>query len=73
MLFVPANGLGKLISLMVQWLEREVGRANYAWHSAGIGAARERVALYFRQPADVLAFQSAFPMLELADETLSNA
>jgi putative SOS response-associated peptidase YedK len=70
--FVSERGLGKLVDPMVRWLNTEIGRTNYAWHSGGSGAGRDRIALYFRQPADVMSFQRAFPMLELADGTVGN-
>jgi len=68
---VPPFGLGKLTWLMQGWLDKEVGRGDYAWHSASRNADRDRYALYFRHPDAAAAFCKAFPELEIADDTTS--
>lgn len=66
---VPPFGLGKLTWPMLEWLDGEVGRGDYAWHSAGRNVDRDRFAIHFRHPNPASAFVSAFPTLEIADDT----
>lgn len=68
---VPPFGLGKLTWPMNEWLDKEVGRGDYAWHSAGRNVDRDCYALYFRHPDKAAAFCAAFPTLEIADDTTS--
>ena len=52
------------------WLTREVGRGNYAQHSASMpGEGRHTTAFYFRDAETARAFVAAFPDLVLADGT----
>lgn len=70
---VPEGGLGKISEGMREWLKRELGPGNYAWHSAGMAAGRQASAVYFRSTADAERCIAAFPELELADGTASPA
>ena len=74
LILVPKEGFGLLLgsdlTTINSWLDREVGRGDYAHHSGGsFGGARERTAFYFRGPDDASRFLQAFPRLELADGT----
>lgn len=75
LILVPAVGFGRLLGAgsgtMDGWLDREVGRGDFACHSAGFGgvAGRDVIAVYFRHPAAAVRFLEAFPSLELADGT----
>jgi len=81
-LLVPREGFGMLYAPsnpdgIYAWLDRELGRGNYAWHSGGQagganGELRDRVAAYFRHPEDALSFLRAYPSLEIADGTVSS-
>ncbi|MTH57866.1 hypothetical protein GL300_01445 [Paracoccus litorisediminis] len=66
---VPLNGFGLQFDTVHLWLDRIIGRGNYAWHSGGVTAGRDCVVLYFRSTADADGFCSAFPELGLADGT----
>lgn len=68
---VPAMGLGVLTWPMQEWLDKEVGRGDYAWHSAGRIVDRDRYAIYFRHPDAAASFVAAFPQLEIADDTMA--
>ncbi|WP_229582707.1 SOS response-associated peptidase [Paracoccus sp. S-4012] len=68
-LHVPPHGLGRRSREIHVWLDRMLGRGEYACHGGGRGAGGDRLALYFRSPADADAFHIAFPDLELADGT----
>jgi hypothetical protein len=76
---VPENGFGQLIGsgpdTLNAWLDREVGRTEYAWHSGSAFATnvgrRDVSAFYFRHPEPAARFLAAFPELELADGTAS--
>lgn len=72
---VPDNGFGMLMGLGPEaintWLNREIGRGEYANHGVGRSiAGRDVVAFYFRSPDPAARFLSAFPQLALADGTL---
>lgn len=54
------------------WLDREIGRADYAQHPAD-GLGERTVAFYFRDAERAARFTEAFPDLELADGTASAA
>lgn len=75
LILVPGDGFGQLLGAgpgtLDGWLDREVGRGDYARHSAGVGsvAGRDVIAVYFRHPSAALRFLDAFPGLELADGT----
>lgn len=56
------------ISEALDWLERQCGTANYAWHSGKVRWPDSAVALYFRHPRAALAFAQAFPGFMLADD-----
>ncbi len=68
--YVPERGLGRLMTPIYDWLDQNVGRTSYAVHSGGSNAKGDRIAVYFRHPADAHAFVGAFPSLELADGTV---
>ena len=73
MVLVPSDGFGvQFHADFTTWLDREVGRADYAQHPAqGLG---ERVlAFYFRRPTPAARFLRTFPTLVLADGTASAA
>lgn len=80
-ILVPRDGFGALYDpsnadAIFAWLDRELGRGNYAWHSGGKfwgpnGEPRDRVAAYFRHPEDALSLLRAYPSLEIADGTVS--
>lgn len=66
---IPKFGLGQIDNALRDWLDREIGRGSYAWHSGGASGGSDRVAIYFRHPAPALALVIAFPDLEIADDT----
>lgn len=76
-ILVPEMGFGRLYGdhpdSIHAWLDREVGRADYAQHSGGRSGDRNRdqTAFYFRHPLAAARFLEAFPMLEIADGTAS--
>ncbi len=70
-IYVPKDGFGILLTPVLEWLDREVSRRSYAWHSGGLVMGRDVVALYLREPEHLVALLQAWPMLELADGTLS--
>ena len=74
LIYVPPNGYGRLIGsapdTINNWLDREIGRGEYAWHSGGSSGVRDVTALYFRDPRAAVRFLDAFPQLELADGTM---
>lgn len=65
---VPPDGLWRIDAQLRAWLDGELGRGRYAWHSAGLSRHRQATALYFRCVEDAQAFVGAFPDFELADE-----
>jgi hypothetical protein len=69
-IFVPHGGFGILMTPILEWLDREIGRRSYAWHSGGLVMGRDVVALYVREPEQLAAMLTAWPMLELADGTI---
>jgi len=68
---VPGDGFGAALAQMHDWLDREVGRGNYAHHPTQ-GFVMEAVAFYFRHPAAAHRFVREFD-LALADGTESIA
>ena len=64
---VPEAGYGRLIDKITDFLDREVGNGQWAWHNAGSLLCRDRSAFLFRHPAAALALLEAFPQLEMAD------
>lgn len=78
-ILVPLEGFGPLLGLSPDaihpWLDREIGRGNYAVHAGGRVAVqsglRDKTAFYFRHPDHAARFLAAFPQLELADGTTS--
>ena len=69
---VPGNGFSSFgpENDIWQWLRREIGGGNYAetGHRSMLGDA---VAFNFRAMEDAVAFLDQFPMLVLADDTMS--
>ena len=63
---VPAGGLGIELFRAHDWLRKEIGRGNYACHSAGHAAA-----FYFRSTEAARRFLAEFSIFELADGTRS--
>lgn len=77
-ILVPELGFGRLLGVgpdtIEAWLDQEVGRGDWAHHSAGQrSGGRDSIALYFRHPAPAARFLESFPELELADGTTSTA
>lgn len=78
-ILTPTNGFGSLMgegkNAIYAWLDREVGRGDYAIHGAGrvavSGGMRDQVSFYFRSPEAAARFLAAFPTLELGDGTVS--
>ncbi|OJH43984.1 hypothetical protein [Paracoccus sp. SM22M-07] len=72
----PGSGVGRDIDAIYRWLNQEVGRDQYAIHSAGRAPGQNgiiyRIAIYLKHPKFGAALLSAFPSLELADGTLSS-
>lgn len=69
---VPPSGLGIIIADLELWLAAEVFPGEYAHHhSQTLGG--DAMAFYFRRMKDAGRFLDAFPMLELADGTISPA
>lgn len=68
---VPELGLGRTADAMYAWLAENVGRGNYAVHSAGrdLPGAWDGMAVHLRRAADAAALVEAFPELTLADGT----
>lgn len=64
---VPGDGFGGALAQMHEWLDREIGRANYAHHPAR-GFVMDATAFYFRCPGAAHRFVRAFE-LALADGT----
>ncbi|HYN27991.1 MAG TPA: SOS response-associated peptidase, partial [Burkholderiales bacterium] len=65
---VPAGGYGNLLNEMHAWLDRRIGRGEYA-HHGGLTQLSDASAYYFRTVEDLARFAEAFPMLVLADDT----
>jgi hypothetical protein len=63
--YTPPNGFGLEMDLMYQWLDKRLGRGNYAWHGGGSEFGRDRVAVYFRHPLAAAEFAAAFPSIEV--------
>ena len=76
LLVAPESGVGSDIDAIYRWLNHEVGRDEYAIHSAGRAPGQNgliyRLAIYLKHPKFGAALLSAFPKLELADGTLSS-
>lgn len=70
-IFVPPGGFGILMTPILDWLDREVGRRAYAWHSGGLVMGKDVVFVYFREPEHLPWLLAAWPTLELADGTVS--
>lgn len=76
----PELGFGRLMDgqphSVFDWLDREVGRGQYAVHGGGQmvvkDGIRDQVAVYFREPAAAARFVEAFPTLELGDGTTAS-
>ena len=69
---VPPYGFGRALDPVYEWLTREVGTGNYAWHNAP-GFACSTAAFYFKSIQVAQAFATTFPDLMLADGTQSAA
>ncbi|MDP0928479.1 hypothetical protein Q0601_14935 [Paracoccus onubensis] len=68
---LPEIGKHRPLDEMYQWLDQNIGRGDYAWHSAGGHTIfNDREAFYFRDPAPAVDFLAAFPELKLADGTI---
>ena len=73
---VPEDGFGRLLGpgedSIHAWLDREVGRGDYAIHGGARGSGmRDRVAVYLRTAGAAVRFLATFPQLELVDGTMS--
>lgn len=71
LLRVPEGGFMQIKSDLHQWLDQNVGRGEYAWHGGERGPVYDTTTLYFRHPRDAVAFLDAYPMIEVADGTMS--
>jgi len=80
-ILVPLPGFGLLLGhdpdSIYGWLDREVGRGNYAMHGGGRAlvdgpSIRDQMGFYFRHPEAASRFLAAFPTLEIADGTMSS-
>ena len=69
---VLSSDLGNGLTDKHLWLTSEVGPGDFAHHS-GRTLGGEATALYFRRAEDLVRFLEAFPILELADGTTSQA
>ena len=70
---VPKGGFGpQLHGELFAWLDREVGRADYARHPAKM-FSEHAVAFHFRDVEPARRFLDAFPGLILADGTVTSA
>lgn len=67
---VPGLGLGKLAVDTAYWLQENLPRGDFAFHSAAEIGPTAKTAFYFRRVEDAQRFLDQFPMLELADGTL---
>lgn len=63
----PAAGYGTAYNAITNWLNEQVGRDRWAWHSGGAILGGDRSYFYFRHPGDAAKFLEAFPTLQLAD------
>jgi hypothetical protein len=68
----PEGGFGRLLDDAYIWLDREVGRADYAQHPAKM-FSEHAVAFHFRDVEPARRFLEAFPSLILADGTATAA
>lgn len=62
---IPDFGFGADLDRITRWLDAQVGRGQWAWHSSGLGG--DRSGIYLRRPEVAVALLAAFPQLELAD------
>ncbi|RJE87945.1 hypothetical protein [Paracoccus onubensis] len=68
---LPEIGKHRPLDEMYQWLDQNIGRGDYAWHSGGRNPLLgECVALYFRHPKPAVDFLAAIPELKLSDGTI---
>jgi hypothetical protein len=67
---VPEEGLGAALIEALRWLRLEVGLDSFAHHDAE-SLDGETLAIHLRSLTDAAALLSAFPKLELADDTTS--
>lgn len=65
-ILIPSKGIGRSYIAMFEWLDREVGRGNYA-NTGALTNVGEAMALHFVTTREADAFVAAFPELELAD------
>ena len=69
---VPECGFDRRMPDLYAWLDREVGRGNYALHAGStVGLARNVAAFYFRAADPAHRFTAVFPDVVLADGTES--
>lgn len=75
LIVVPGGGFRGRREELYAWLNDNIGRPEFAEHSAGRGmdqsGPHDRVAFYFRHPSPAAAFLEAFPELSLSDGTES--
>lgn len=64
-LIVPKDGYR--LDEALDWLRRQLGPNQHAWHSRSMSFPHSGAALYFRHPRAALAFMQVFPEFELAD------
>ncbi len=65
---VPERGFQLRLGDMNNWLDREVGRGNYAHHGSG-RRLPDASAFYFRTTEAAFRFTEAFPDLALDDRS----
>jgi hypothetical protein len=68
MILVPERGFERALDALRQWLDREVGRGDYAHHGSG-RRLPDASAFYFRTAEEAQRFIAAFPNLVLDDRT----
>jgi hypothetical protein len=64
---IPECGFGTLLAQIYTWLDREIGRGEYAHHPA-TAIGMDATAFYFQNPEAATQFVSAFD-LKLVDGT----
>ena len=68
MVRVPERGFERALDAIYHWLDREIGRGDYAHHGSG-RRLPDASAFYFRTAEQARRFIAAFPKLVLDDRT----
>lgn len=72
MILVPERGFDRSLDAVFLWLNREIGRGEYALHAGG-RRLPDASAFYFRTTQDAHRFKEAFSGLVLDDRTTSSS